>query len=214
MIASRALAFTLVALVALVACGAGGAAAQSTDPGDLSPVARPDSAGVTPAPGDSLRPPLAPERDARGERLRPWQQKPWAIMARSAVVPGLGQWTNGRRIKAVLVAGGEVAAGIQLAGALRDTDDAIDRERAALAAGDEATAGLARADYDRAFDRRATWAWVTATAVALAMLDAYVDAHLLQFDADFGPDPKLFDEEDASEVRVGLRFQFQGPTGR
>ncbi len=200
----------------------GGAAAQATDPGDLSPVARPDSAGVTPPPGDARRPSMADPRDARGERVRVWHQKPWAIMARSALVPGLGQWTNRRRVKAGLVAGAEVAAGIQLADAFSDTEAALDRERAALAAGDEAAADLARAQYERAFNRRATWAWLAATAVALAMLDAYVDAHLLQFDADFGPDPKLFDEDDASlrvpggapDVRMGLRLQFQGPSGR
>jgi hypothetical protein len=53
-----------------------------------------------------------------------------------------------------------------------------------------------------------------------------VDAHLLQFDADFGPDPQLFDDDDdrdaakervpggAPEVRAGLRYHFQGPRGR
>jgi hypothetical protein len=180
---------------------------------------------VTPAPGDSLRPPHGEPRNARGERQRPWHARPWAIMARSAIVPGLGQWTNGRHVKAVLVAGAEVGAGLQLADAFRDTDRALDRERAALALGDEAAADAARADYDRAFARRSTWAWVMATAVGLAMLDAYVDAHLLQFDADFGPDPGLFDDDDdedatgsrvrgdAPDLRVGLCLRFQGPAG-
>src|SRR5262249_47536719 len=87
-------------------------AAQVDDPGDVAAFARPDSAGVTPPPADTLRPPLGEARDARGERVRPWHQKPWAIMTRSALLPGWGQLTNGRELKAVVVAGAEVAAGV------------------------------------------------------------------------------------------------------
>jgi hypothetical protein len=217
---ARALALVLALALALVLGLAGAAAAQGTDPGEVPPFARPDSAGVTPPPGDTLRPPLEDPRDARGERIRPWHRKPWAIMTRSALVPGWGQWTNQRRLKAVLVAGAEVAAGVQLVDAHNDTQDALDRQEAAIAAGDEAQAALAGAEYDTAFERRATWAWVTATAVALAMLDAYVDAHLLQFDADFGPNPGIDDEDDAESrvggvpgVKVGLRLAFSGPRG-
>ena len=221
----RAPGLALAVGVILVLAAGGPAGAQSTDPGDLPPVARPDSAGVTPPPGDTLRPPLADARDARGERRRPWHRKPWAIMARSAVVPGLGQWTNGRPVKALLVAGAEVAAGVRLADAFGETRDALARRDEALARGDEEAAAAAGADYDRAFESRSAWAWVVVTAVALSMLDAYVDAHLLQFDADFGPDPRLFDDDegagaglrrpgDGPDVRVGFLVRFQGPTGR
>ena len=93
-----------------------------------------------------------------------------------------------------------------------------------MARGDDIAAAAARDDYDRAFSQRSNWAWLVGTGIALSMLDAYVDAHLLQFDADFGPEPKLHDEDDApatgrvggggSDLRVGLRLHFQGPTGR
>ena len=213
----------VLGLVAALILLAGPASAQSSDPSDVTPIARPDSAGVTPAPSDSLRPPLEDPRDARGERIRPWHRKPWAIMTRSALVPGWGQWTNGRHLKSVLVAGGEVAVGLQLLDAHEDTEDALDRQSAAIAAGDDAAAALAGAEYDAAFERRATWAWVTALAIALSMADAYVDAHLLQFDADFGPDPGIIDDEDdaqgrvgrgGADLRVGFRLAFQGPRGR
>jgi hypothetical protein len=214
----------LVLGLALAAVASVPAGAQSTDPSDVPPFARPDSAGTTPPAGtDTLRARTDLPRDARGERVRPWHRRPWAIMTRSALVPGLGQWTNGRPIKALLVAGGEVAAGLTLLDAHRETNDALERQRQALAAGDEVAAATAGDDYDRAFDRRATWAWIAATAVALSMLDAYVDAHLSQFDADFGPEPKLFEDDDttgahapggAADLRVGLRLSFQGPTGR
>jgi hypothetical protein len=201
-----------LALVAAAGGLAGTAAAQP--PEAEAQIAAPDSATRRPAPPDD-------PRNARGERIRPWHQAPWAIMARSGVVPGWGQWTNGRRWKALLVAGAEIGAGVRLAGAIAETDDALDRERAAVASGDEGAAVIARADYDRAFEHRARWAWIVGTAVAVSMLDAYVDAHLLQFDADFGPEPKLIDGDDAAEgrgggagtsgVRLGLRIQFQGP---
>jgi len=214
---ARALAVALTLALSGLAPGAAGA--QSTDPADVPEFARPDSAGVTPPAGvDTLRASTGEPRDARGERLRPWHRRPWAVMTRSALVPGLGQWTNGRRVKAVLVAGGEVAAGLTLLDAHRETNDAFERQRQALAAGETAAAAAAGEEYERAFNRRATWAWIAATAVALSMLDAYVDAHLIQFDADFGPEPRLFEDDDTTgeraDLRVGLRLSFQGPTGR
>jgi hypothetical protein len=121
------------------------------------------------------------------------------------------------------VAGAEIAGGVRLADAMSETNAALEREGVALRAGDAAAADQARADYTRAYNRRSTWAWIVGTTVAAAMMDAYVDAHLLQFDADFGPDPKLFDEDDAArsrasggatDVKVGFRLTFQGPAGR
>ena len=51
--------------------------------------------------------------------------------------------------------------------------------------------------------------------VIVSMVDAYVDAHLIQFDADFGPDPGLGPDTNAppkaSNVRLGLRTSFTGP---
>ena len=58
------------------------------------------------------------------------------------------------------------------------------------------------------------------TTLALSMLDAYVDAHLLQFDADFGPDPEPLSDLEAatgrshggtSDLRAGVRLTFTGP---
>jgi len=143
----------------------------------------------------------APADSLSGERHRPWHEQPTWIMARSAVVPGWGQFKNGRPLKAGLAIGLEGAIGYKLVDAWKDVTAASEREDDALAHGDEAAAAAARADYEDAYNRRATAAWFLAGAVILSMVDAYVDAHLIQFDADFGPDPSL--PEDASSATPG-----------
>ena len=143
----------------------------------------------------------APADTIPGESHRPWHEQPTWIMARSAVVPGWGQFKNGRPVKAGLAIGLEGVIGYKLVDAWKDVDAASQREDDALAHGDEAAAAAARADYEEAYNRRATAAWFLAGAVILSMVDAYVDAHLIQFDADFGPDPAL--PEDASSATPG-----------
>jgi hypothetical protein len=156
----------------------------------------------------------APPDTARGERPRPWHERPWSIMARSAVLPGWGQLKNGRPLKAGVALALEGFAGVRLVRAWRDVDAAARREDEAFAIGDEAAAAAARADYDRAYNRRSTAGWILGAAVALSMLDAYVDAHLIQFDADFGSDPALPDDASGAALpgtpgpRLSLRLSY------
>ena len=170
------------------------------------------------APGDSSGVVSAAPRTSAsfGERQRPWHQQPWSIMARSAILPGWGQFKNGRPLKAGLAIALEGVAAARVISAGNDVDAALAREDEALARGDAAAAEAARADYDEAFNRRTTAGWVLGLSVVLSMVDAYVDAHLLQFDVDFGPDPALPD--DATGIRTGsfeprasLRWSFTGP---
>src|SRR5205085_512594 len=95
----------------------------------------------------------------------------------------------------------------------RDVNDASRREFLAARAGDDVARDQARADYERAYTRRSTAGWLLGAAVALSMVDAYVDAHLIQFDADFGPDPALPDDasgarESAPAARLSFRWSF------
>jgi hypothetical protein len=173
--------------------------------------ALPAGAWAQPAPADSAH--------ARpGERVRAWHAQPWAVMMRSALVPGWGQAANRRPVKALLALGVEGWAGSRLVSSWRDVNAALAREDQAQRAGDAAGAAVARADYDAAFNRRATAGWVLGVAIAASMLDAYVDAHFLQFDADFGPDPTLpetpprpGDAAPAARVRLGVGLEFRGP---
>jgi hypothetical protein len=137
-------------------------------------------------------------------------------MARSAILPGWGQLKYGRPLKAGIAIAVEGVAAVRVVQANRDVEDALARETDALAQGDQAGADAARADYDAAFNRRTTAGWVLGLGVILSMVDAYVDAHLLQFDADFGPDPALPDDATgfragSRETRASLRWSFTGP---
>jgi len=189
------------------------AVAAQESPAEGAPTA-PEVPVPAPAPVE------ADPRNARGERVRPWHRQPWAIMTRSALLPGWGQWTNGRPAKALGVTALELGAGYATLAAHRDADDALERLHAAEAALDDEAAAQAAADYDAAYNRRTTWAWVLGTTLALSMLDAYVDAHLLQFDADFGPDPEPLSDLGTATgrarggpagMRAGIRMTFTGP---
>jgi hypothetical protein len=92
----------------------------------------------------------------------------WALF-RSAVLPGWGQWYNGKKFKSLLVLGGEVGlivnASFQNQKALRSKTE------------DE------RAFYE---NNRSLSAWWAVAVYFLNLLDAYVDAQLSDFDV--GPD--------------------------
>ncbi|NLP12480.1 hypothetical protein GX408_18930 [bacterium] len=92
-------------------------------------------------------------------------KSPTGAMLRSLAVPGWGQWYNGKKFKAVLLAGGEIGLAA----------DAVILNQLA-----------ARSDHqqDRAFyrDNRSLAIWWLAAVILYAMADAYVDAHLHGFD--------------------------------
>ena len=90
-------------------------------------------------------------------------------MLRSAIIPGWGQWYNGKKLKAVLVLGAELA----LAG------NAIYFNQMAVRTND---------DYEKEYYRenRRLYLWWLAAAHLLNVMDAVVDAHLWGFDT--GPD--------------------------
>jgi hypothetical protein len=90
-------------------------------------------------------------------------------MLRSVAVPGWGQWANGKRIKAGLVAGSE---GYLLYRAV----DWARVERQSTGA-DQENAGAHRRDFT----------WWTVLVGALSMGDAYIDAQLGEFDVEFTP---------------------------
>ncbi len=178
------------------------------------------AAAQDPQPVDSLagtpveRVQIGAERATQphGPVQRPWHEQPWSVMMRSAIVPGWGQAKNGKWVKAGLAVGIEGWAIARLVSAWGYADQALELEAQALAIGDAETAALARNDYNEAYDRRATAAWILAAAIGASMLDAYIDAHFEQFDADFGPDPKLKDDATgATTAYVGVRWAFTGP---
>jgi hypothetical protein len=93
------------------------------------------------------------------------RKNPTGAMLRSMVVPGWGQWYNEKRLKAAVVMGAELGLVV----------DAIVQNQLA-----------ARSDYDyeREYYRnnRSLAIWWLGAAILYSMADAYVDAHLFDFD--------------------------------
>jgi hypothetical protein len=92
-------------------------------------------------------------------------KNPTGAMLRSIAFPGWGQWYNGRRFKAVIVFGAE-------AGIIANTvyqNQMVQKSQS---------------DLEREFylENRRLSNWWLAGAILLSMIDAYVDAHLYDFD--------------------------------
>lgn len=171
-----------------------------------APPAAGDSASAAPAApaaaGDSITwSPLAAPA-VRDSTLR--QVKPFLVMARSAIVPGWGQVYNRQPLKAVVVVAGEGFLTYKIFQELKRENEAIDRQNAAT---DDAELLAAQADELDHYNRKINWIWWTAAAHLLQMADAYVDAHLINFDAEFGPDDRS-GSRGAPRLRLSLNARF------
>lgn len=102
---------------------------------------------------------------------------------RSVAVPGWGQAKNGAWIKAAIFAGAE---GAFIAGIVDEGRRADDAAALAKSQPEFEEYWEARAEDHRA--RRKDYIWWGAFSVLLSMGDAYVDAHLKGFKAEFRPD--------------------------
>ncbi len=131
----------------------------------LLPLSAPGAAGAASAPNA--------KRGAPPDSARHFPS-PLSVMLRSAIVPGWGQVVNHKLIKAVLVVGGE---GLLVSKAL----DEYHKEQDAANIGDALS-------KDRHYNLKINYIWWGMAAHLLQMADAYVDAHLASFDADFGPE--------------------------
>lgn len=98
------------------------------------------------------------------DSLRP-TKNPTGAMLRSIAFPGWGQWYNGKRFKAAIVFGAEV-------GIIANTIYQNQKVQAS------------KIDEEREFylENRRLSNWWLAGAILLSMIDAYVDAHLYDFD--------------------------------
>jgi hypothetical protein len=96
-------------------------------------------------------------------------KSPGKAVIRSALIPGLGQWYNEQKLKAVLVFGGELGL---IANAVYQNQKAVESQT----------------PWEREFyvNNRSLSLWWFAGIYFLNLLDAYVDAHLWDFDV--GPE--------------------------
>ncbi len=117
---------------------------------------------------------------------KPKAKSPVGAVVRSALIPGLGQWYNEQKLKAALVLGGELA----LAG------NAVYYNQMAV---------KSRTDDEGEFYRniRSRFIWWIAGVYFLNLLDAYVDAHLWDFDT--GPDLSMKENGRTFWITVALK---------
>lgn len=182
-----------------------------------SVVAAPDSAIAAPAlpaalPADSIARSPATEGSGRDPRRlarpkRAFDEPRW-VMLRSLVVPGWGQFSNRAWVKAAMVAGLEIDLGRKVADDLRGLDRIEERIAAARRDQDEAGEAALVNDYNARLDQLTRRQWWLGAAVAYALLDAYIDAHFRNFDAEFKYDPALPGGVPAARVRLSLRWSF------
>ena len=132
-------------------------------------------------------------------------------MLRSAAVPGWGQVTNHKYLKAGAVVGVE---GFLVYRALKELDrenQAISRQDEILAGGGDVTSPdyiQAQLDQDEHRNKKINWIWWGIAAHLLSMMDAYVDAHLASFDTDFGPPQSAVDVGEKPRLTVAYRTRF------
>jgi hypothetical protein len=139
---------------------------------------------LTPAIGDSSRTVTASDSVT--------YPSPRTAMWRSALIPGGGQFYNGKWIKGTLVAVAELGC---VANAIYQNQRVVN----------------SASDYERAVyrDRRNLSYWWLAGIILYSMADAYVDAHLLQFDS--SKDLTLDVHMDSYRFSAGLTINLNHP---
>jgi len=143
-------------------------------------------------------------------RRPPWHEQPRFVMARSLLVPGWGQAHNRAWVKALLVAGGEIALITEIVQQQNELDQKLTEIDAARAADDAAGEAALVTEYNDLLDQRVGNEWKLGAVIAYAMLDAYVDAHFRGFDVEFRNDPAL----PAGTSPTGLNRGGGGPAVR
>lgn len=121
--------------------------------------------------------------------------RPFWVMMRSAAVPGWGQAKNGQWVKAVLLGGAEVGL---FGTAVREDRLASDARHNARVRPEESWYWTGRAEAHKS--RKKDYVWWGSFALLLSLGDAYVDAHLKGFDAEFKT------QDSAMMISLGVRW--------
>ncbi|MBM3318591.1 MAG: hypothetical protein FJY75_12135 [Candidatus Eisenbacteria bacterium] len=169
---------------------------QAAPADDPSAAAGVDSSAAAAGEPASVRPAAD---DLAETRLRGFDAPTW-VMARSAVFPGWGQAKNGAWLKALLVAGTEIAFLERLHFENRRVHDY--RARAAVTPEGTSERALLDSRVRRHMNHRRDFTWWLGFLLAYSLADAYVDAHLRHFDVSL---------EGGGEPRAGEGAPSGGP---
>ena len=137
-------------------------------------------------------------------------------MLRSAAAPGWGQLYNHKYVKAGAVIAGEGLLTFLALNEFRKENLAVDRLNEIAAADAEAGTDYAldpayidaQLDRDDHQNRKISWIWWGLAAHVLSMVDAYVDANLATFDAEFGPPETAVDLGEKPRLTLAIRTRF------
>jgi len=143
-----------------------------------------------------------------GEHYASTFDQPRFVMMRSLLFPGWGQYHNRAYWKAgvvALVEGYLIGRAISDELRLRQLQDDVNR---AQESGDDAAYADAVTAYNDLLNASVSRLWLLGGVVAYAMLDAYVDAHFVDFDVQFKEDPALRGHHPDSRVELGVRWRF------
>lgn len=113
---------------------------------------------------------------------------------------------NRQPLKALVVLAGEGFLTYKIFQELGRENDAIDRKATTFPGTPERDA--AEADELTHYNKKIDWIWWTAAAHLLQMADAYVDAHFLNFDAEFGPPDERSGSRGAPRLSLSLNVRF------
>jgi hypothetical protein len=144
-------------------------------------------------------------REVRQSPARPWYRRPRWIMLRSAVVPGWGQWANGKHVKAVVVAAGE---GYLLWRAVDYGRQEQAKSREALGETNPAQRARLERRHRTLASHRRDFTWWSVFAGLLSVGDAYVDAQLGNFDAEFKPQDTAGRVDDGPGWRAAVTLRW------
>ena len=172
----------------------------------------PPAAGSGPAEAFADAAPGAAPAETAAAIPAPHRSKPMYVMLRSAVLPGWGQMYNRKYIKGLGVIAGEGFLAYKAWDEFQKEQDAADRISLADTIEDdaarEAALAEATADRDQHMNQKINWIWWGVAAHLLQMVDAYVDAHLSTFEADFGPTDAESGAGTEPRLTIALRTRF------
>ncbi len=133
-------------------------------------------------------------------------KKPWptGALLRSAIIPGWGQFYNKKYIKTVIYGGTEIYLIYNVQKYWRKMDK---HQKNFQNSDDPVYKSQEFSLYEKNRDSRNLHLWLTGLTIFISMFDAYVDAHL----ADFNQTDKAFEvyvKPDAGHIRACLVYNF------
>ena len=156
---------------------------------------------------------IAPARAQTPARVDsiPHRSRPFFVMLRSAAVPGWGQVYNHKVLKAGMVVAGEGFLGWSAWKEFQRENDAVTHleavSQAGFAPGDPEYEAAAL-DIETHKNKKISWIWWGLAGHLVSMVDAYVDAHLASFEADFGPPESAIDLGEGPRLTLAVRTRF------